>query len=143
MLNGGDRVSPQAHAAVAKAIEQVGWTAGHAARSLALGRSDTVFFLLTEPQRRLFEDPTFSELLRGCTEELARQGMLLSLVTADSLDQSQRAVGYLGGQHVGGVLLVSNHLGDPIVNDLLDARVPVVLCGHFSRVRVPGQHGGR
>jgi len=130
-LNGGDRVSPEALAAVAKAIRETGYTANHAARSLALGRSNTVAFLLTEPQHLLFEDPTFSRLMGGCTAALSAHGMLLTLVTASTPADRVRAVGYLGGQHVDGVLLVSSHAGNPITEDLVVAGVPTVVCGRF------------
>ena len=150
VLNGGDRVSPQAQAAVAKAIAQTSYTASHAARSLALGRSNTVVFLLTEPQHRLFEDPTFSRLMSGCTAALSRSGMLLTLVTTDITEGRGPVIGYLTGQHVGGVLLVSNHVGNPIINDLIAARVPTVVCGRFpefetrlSMVGSDDRDGGR
>jgi DNA-binding LacI/PurR family transcriptional regulator len=131
VLNGGDRVSPQAQAAVAKAIRQTGYTANHAARSLALGRSNSVAFLLTEPQHVLFEDPTFSRLIAGCTQALSQRGVLLTLITAGNPTDRARAVDYLGGQHVDGVLLVSIHAGSPITDGLLAAGVPTVLCGRF------------
>ena len=131
VLNGGDRVSPEAQAAVAKAIQETGYTANHAARTLALGRSNTVAFLLTEPQHLLFEDPTFSRLMGGCTAALSEHGMLLTLVTAGTPADRVRAVDYLGGRHVEGVLLVSTHAGNPITEDLIAAGVPTVVCGRF------------
>jgi DNA-binding LacI/PurR family transcriptional regulator len=131
VLNGGDRVSPQAQAAVEEAIQKTGYTANHAARSLALGRSNTVAFLLTEPQHLLFEDPTFSRLMGGCTAALSEHGMLLTLVTAGTPADRVRAVEYLGGRHVEGVLLASSHTVVPITEDLLAAGVPTVVCGRF------------
>ncbi len=62
-------------------------------------------FLLTEPQHLLFEDPTFSRLMGGCTAALSEHGMLLTLVTAGTPADRARAVEYLGGRHVEGVLL--------------------------------------
>jgi DNA-binding LacI/PurR family transcriptional regulator len=150
VLNGADRVSPHALAAVEKAIKLTGYTANHAARSLALGRSNTVAFLLTEPQHLLFEDPTFARLMGGCTQALAQHGILLTLVTAGTPADRERAVGYLGGRHVEGVLLVSSHAGNPITDDLLAAGVPTVVCGRFpgleSRLSMVGADdldGGR
>lgn len=131
VLNGGDRVSPEAKEAVEKAIAQTSFTASHAARSLALGRSNTVVFLLAEPQHLLFEDPTFSRLMSGCNAALSRNGLLLTLVTTGAPADREQVIGYLTGQHVGGVLLVSNHVGNPIITDLIAARVPTVVCGRF------------
>jgi len=50
------------------------------------------------------------------------------LVTAGSPVDRARAVGYLGGRHVEGVLLVSSRAGNPITDDLIAAGVPTVVC---------------
>lgn len=150
VLNGSDRVSPQALAAVQKAIKTIGYSANHAARSLASGRSNSVALLLTEPQHLLFEDPTFSRLIGGCTQALAQHEMLLTLVTAGTPADRARAVTYLAGRHVDGVLLVSGRAGNSITDDLLTAGVPIVVCGRFpgleSRLSMVGADdldGGR
>ncbi|GAB3254456.1 LacI family DNA-binding transcriptional regulator [Kineosporia babensis] len=131
VLNGGDRVSPQAQDAVARAIAETGYTANHAARTLALGRSNTIAFLLSEPQHILFEDPTFARLMSGCTRALAEHGLLLTLVTAGTPAMRERAVGYISARHVDGVLLVSSHAVDPVAEELIATGVPTVVCGRF------------
>ncbi|MCE0537221.1 LacI family transcriptional regulator [Kineosporia rhizophila] len=149
-LNGGERVSPEAMDAVARAIAETGYTANHAARTLALGRSNTVAFLLSEPQHILFEDPTFARLMSGCTRALAEHGILLTLVTAGTPADRERAVGYVSARHVDGVLLVSSHAVDPVAEELLATGVPTVVCGRFpgleSRISMVGADdldGGR
>ncbi|MBT0769543.1 LacI family DNA-binding transcriptional regulator [Kineosporia sp. J2-2] len=150
VLNGGERVSRQARDAVARAIAETGYTANHAARTLALGRSNTVAFLLSEPQHILFEDPTFARLMGGCTRALAEHGMLLTLVTAGTPADRERAVGYVAARHVDGVLLVSSHAVDPVAEELIATGVPTVVCGRFpgleSRISMVGADdldGGR
>lgn len=150
VLNGGERVSPAAQDAVARAIAATGYTANHAARSLALGHSNTVAFLLTEPQHLLFEDPTFARLMGGCTRALAEHGLLLTLVTAGNPTDRERAVGYVAARHVDGVLLVSSHAADPVAEELIATGVPTVVCGRFpgleSRISMVGTDdldGGR
>ncbi|GAA4945305.1 hypothetical protein GCM10023238_09390 [Streptomyces heliomycini] len=51
------------------------------------GRSDSVGFLLTEPQERFFEDPNFNVLLRGCTQALAAHDVPLLLMLAGTDDE--------------------------------------------------------
>src|SRR3954470_8151431 len=65
VLNGREWVSPEAVRSVREAIARTGYTATPHARALAPGRSGSIPFLLTEPQHLLFEDPTFSLVLRG------------------------------------------------------------------------------
>ncbi|SFS79667.1 LacI family DNA-binding transcriptional regulator [Streptomyces sp. ok210] len=128
VLNGGHNVSPAALDAVNSAIRKTGYTVNRHARSLITGRSDSVAFLLTEPQERFFEDPNFSVLLRGCTAALAAHDIPLLLMIAGTEAERRRNMRYIAG-HVDGVLLVSSHSGDPVAARLHEAGVPLVACG--------------
>ena len=136
VLNGREWVSPEAVRSVRDAITRTGYTANHHARSLATGRSGSIAFLLTEPQHLLFEDPNFSVLLRGVAQALSTRELTLILMTAATPEERTRAMEYLAGGHVDGVLLVSPHSGDPLLGQLVRAGVPIVACG-----RVLGHEG--
>lgn len=129
VINGGHWVSPEARAAVEDAIRRTGYTANHHARSLATGRANSLAFLLTEPQHLLFADPTFALLLRGAAEALAQRSMTLVLLVAGTPEERANVAHFVGAGHVDGVLLISSHESDPIVEQLLAARVPTVCCG--------------
>jgi DNA-binding LacI/PurR family transcriptional regulator len=129
VLNGGHYVSPTARDAVNAAISRTGYVVNRHARSLITGRSDSVAFLLTEPQERFFEDPNFNVLLRGCTQALAAHDIPLLLMIAGTRDERRRITRYIGAGHVDGVLLVSSHSGDPVAEELREAGVPLVACG--------------
>lgn len=129
VLNGREWVSPEAVRSVREAIARTGYTANQHARSLATGRSGSIAFLLTEPQHLLFSDPNFSVLLRGVAQSLSDRELTLILMIAATPDERSRAVSYLSGGHVDGVLLVSPHAGDPLLSQLVRAEVPIVACG--------------
>ncbi|MFE0731603.1 LacI family DNA-binding transcriptional regulator [Streptomyces antibioticus] len=129
VLNGGHYVSPSAREAVDAAIRRTGYVVNRHARSLITGRSDSVGFLLTEPQERFFEDPNFNVLLRGCTQALAAHDIPLLLMLAGTEDERRRITRYITAGHVDGVLLVSSHSGDPVAGELREAGVPLVACG--------------
>ncbi|MFE9939946.1 MULTISPECIES: LacI family DNA-binding transcriptional regulator [Streptomyces] len=129
VLNGGHYVSPAAAEAVDAAIRRTGYVVNRHARSLITGRSDSVGFLLTEPQERFFEDPNFNVLLRGCTQALAAHDIPLLLMIAGTQAERRRIVRYITAGHVDGVLLVSSHSGDPVAEELRAAGVPLVACG--------------
>ena len=129
VLNGGHWVSPEAAAAVERAIKETGFQANQYARSLVTGRANSVAFLLTEPQHLLFEDPNFSILLRGAAQALAAKGMPLLLMVAGTRDEQQQVLRYVGAGHVDGVLLISSHAGSPVVDALVAQRVPTIACG--------------
>jgi DNA-binding LacI/PurR family transcriptional regulator len=128
-LNGGHYVSPAARRAVEGAIRKTGYVVNRHARSLSTGRSDSVAYLLTEPQEKFFEDPNFNVLLRGCTEHLARHDIPLLLMLAATDDDRRRVTRYITSGHVDGVLLVSSHSGDPVAAELRAAGMPLVACG--------------
>src|SRR4051794_22693811 len=129
VINGGHWVSPEALAAVEEAIRTTGYSANQHARSLVTGRSNSVAFLLTEPQHLLFEDPNFAILLRGAAEALSRQGMPLLLMVASSAEERKQVLAYVSGGHVDGVLLISSHTGNPMVDALVRRGIPTVACG--------------
>ncbi len=129
VLNGGRNVSTAARDAVEAAIRRTGYVVNRHARSLITGRSDSVGFLLTEPQERFFEDPNFNVLLRGCTEALAAHDVPLLLMIAGTEAERRRITRYITAGHVDGVLLVSSHSGDPVAVRLREAGVPLVACG--------------
>jgi DNA-binding LacI/PurR family transcriptional regulator len=138
VLNGGRNVSAPALAAVRGAISKTGYVANHHARSLVTQRSGSVAFILSEPQERLFEDPNFGILLRGCTQALAEVDLTLLLSVAGTEEDRMRIARFVAAGHVDGVLLISTHFGHRLIADLADRGVPVVACGeplgHESRV---------
>lgn len=129
VLNGGHDVSDVAQEAVERAMRKTGYVVNQHARSLVTQRSQSVAFILSEPQDRLFEDPNFNVLLHGCTQALARHDITLLLTLAGSHEDRQRVGRYLTAGHVDGALLVSTHMGNPLLDELLARGLPVVACG--------------
>jgi DNA-binding LacI/PurR family transcriptional regulator len=128
-LNGGRDVSSTALEAVQRAVRKTGYVANQHARSLVTQRSQSVAFVLAEPQDRLFEDPNFNMLLHGCTQALAAHDVTLLLTIAGSQEDRKRVSRYITSGHVDGALLVSSHAGNPLIAELLSREVPVVACG--------------
>jgi DNA-binding LacI/PurR family transcriptional regulator len=130
VLNGGHWVSPEARAAVEAAIKKTHYRVNPHARNLAMSRSYTVAFLLTEGQRVLFDDPNFATLVRETGRALAEDDLSLVLIVAGSPEEQSRALNYITTGHVDGVLLgFSSHYGNPLLEQLLDADIPLVACG--------------
>jgi DNA-binding LacI/PurR family transcriptional regulator len=128
-LNGGRNVSAPAMEAIRKAIQQTGYVVNQHARSLVTQRSQSVAFILSEPQGLLFEDPNFNVLLAGCTQALAAHDITLVLAIAGSTQERKRVSRFVTSGHVDGALLVSAHSGNPIMDELNARGVPAVACG--------------
>lgn len=129
VLRGTGSVSAEARTAVLRAAAEVSYTVNRAARALASRRSDTVAFVVTESDDRLFGDPYFARMLRGAQSAVAAAGLQLVLVVAADADDVARVERYAGGGHVDGVLLVSLHGDDALPRRLEDLGVPVVVSG--------------
>jgi DNA-binding LacI/PurR family transcriptional regulator len=128
-LRGGHYVSPGAQAAVNRAVLETGYVVNRNARSLVTQRADSVAFVLSEPQEKLFSDPNFNVLLRSATQALAAHDLQLVLTFAGTAAERERLLNYLRTGHVDGVLLVSAHGGDPLMDELERGGLPVVACG--------------
>src|SRR5258708_4972841 len=125
-LNGGHYASPGSIEAVNRAIKKTGYVVNHHARSLVTQRSESVAFILSEPAERLFSDPNFAVLLRGCTQALAQHDIGLFLCIAASRSDRTRITRFLAAGHVDGALLVSVPARGPPAGLRRAARVPVV-----------------
>lgn len=130
VLNGRNWVSPASKTAVEAAIKKTGYRVNAAARSLAMSRSNTIAFLLTETQNILFEDPNFASLVRGTSAELGKRDISFVLIMAGDEAEQRRALNYVAAGHVDGVLLAftSAH-GNPLVQRLIAAGIPMVAAG--------------
>ncbi|NGY64097.1 LacI family transcriptional regulator [Lentzea sp. NEAU-D13] len=129
VLQGGHNVSPASQEAVHAAIRKLGYVVNRAARSLVTQRAGSVAFLLSETQDRFFEDPNFTTLLRGCTTALGEHDIPLILITAGTEAERRRVAPFLSPHHVDGVLLISSHRGNPMIDHLRRADLPFVCCG--------------
>lgn len=130
VLNGGHWVSDGAREHVERAIRTTGYRINPHARSLATSRTGSVGFLLNESYERFFSDPNFLLILRSSADALAKHGMTLILIMADTLEERRRASDYITGGHVDGVLVVSAHRdSQEFLATILDARLPVVSAG--------------
>lgn len=129
ILSGKGYASKDARAAVRKAVRQTGYVVNRHARGLATQRSQTVAFVLSEPQHRLFEDPNFSILLRECTQALAVHDITLVLTVAGDEADRKRVGRFIAEGSLDGALLVSNHAGNPLIDELISTGIPLVVCG--------------
>lgn len=129
VLAGSSTVGEQAREAVLRAAADLSYVTNRAARSLMTRRSDSIAFVVAEPEERFFGDPHFSFMLRGAHAAVADHDVQLvfSMITNDT--DRERFERYARGGHVDGVILLSLHGDDPMPRRLLEAGVPVMLSG--------------
>ena len=133
VVNGTTTVRVEARESVVEAVERLGYIPNRAAHRLAKRRSDSVGVVIAETTARLFNDPFFSEVLRGISAGLAAHKMQLALLMPQSESEENLLEQYLAGGHVDGAIFVSLH-GDYPLPERLHARgVPVVVAGEPPR----------
>lgn len=128
-VNGGDRVSPRARAAVDAAVVELGYTPNRAARSLVTRRTSSIALVIPEPDVRIMADPFFAVIITGITDALRETDVQLVLLMSRTGDDSGRVLRYLRGGHVDGAVVVSHHRDDPWTTSLPGAGLPTVFIG--------------
>src|SRR6516164_4527792 len=108
VLNGGHYVSSGTLDAVNRAITKTGYVVNRHARSLVTQRSESVAFILSEPAERLFSDPNFAVLLRGCTQALAEHDIGLFACSAPLGHESP--IAYVAADERGGARAMVEYL---------------------------------
>lgn len=128
-INGGARVSPEAQAAVDRAVVALGYVPNRAARSLVTRRTSSIALVIPEPDVRVMMDPFFAVVITGITEALRETDMQLVLLMSRTNDDSSRTMRYLQGGHVDGAIVVSHHKADSWAKSLTEAGLPTIFIG--------------
>jgi DNA-binding LacI/PurR family transcriptional regulator len=137
VVNGSPQVSPEAKAAVQRAIEELGYVPNRAARALVTQRNDSVALVVSESEARVFGEPFFAGIIRGISSVLLETPLQLWLAMAQSPEERDRVNQHLTRQHVDGVLLLSLHDDDPLPGRLRERGLPAVLGGRPAGMLIP------
>lgn len=129
VLRGATNVSPHTRDAVLAAAREIDYIPNRAARSLVTRRSESVAFVVSESEDRVFSDPFFLGMLRGAHRVIADEGLQLVLVILSAAQDVVQFEQYARGGHVDGVLLLSLHGTDEVPRALARMGVATVLSG--------------
>jgi DNA-binding LacI/PurR family transcriptional regulator len=139
VVNGSTSVAPEIRETVMRAVAALRYVPNLAARSLVTQRTDSYALVVPEPTNRVFsEDPFFSILIRGVSEELEKAEKQLVLMLANSATSQNRVERYAMAGHVDGVMFISMHGSDPLPASLARLGMPAV-CNErpLGRVSLP------
>jgi DNA-binding LacI/PurR family transcriptional regulator len=128
-INGGERVSAAAQAAVDRAVADLGYIPNRAARSLVTRRTSSIALVIPEPDVRVMVDPFFAVVITGVTEALRETDVQLVLLMSRTGGDSTRTLRYLRGGHVDGAIVVSHHEGDAWARSLAETGLPTIFIG--------------
>ncbi|MFJ2958623.1 LacI family DNA-binding transcriptional regulator [Streptomyces sp. NPDC087270] len=126
------RISAATKEAVRAAAAKLGYVPNSAGRALRAGRSTSIAVVVPQTGRHVFGHPYFMHLLVGVTAEANAHDAALMVST--NPDESHGVAAYervLRSQAASGAIVASASIGDPNVNRMVDAALPVVLIGRF------------
>lgn len=130
VVNGQPNVDPALRDKVMRAVTDLGYVPNRHARTLVTQRTDMIALVIAEDEGRVFGgDPFFTDIIRGVSEELAPVDVQLVLMLVRGPGDYDRIVRYLTPGQVDGVLMISQHHGDPLPARLVAAGVPLVIGG--------------
>ncbi|WP_166867018.1 MULTISPECIES: LacI family DNA-binding transcriptional regulator [unclassified Salinibacterium] len=127
VINDSPKVTPEALAAVRKAIDELGYVPNRAARILASRRTQSIALVIPENTAKFFADPYFATVVQGIAMYLSDTDYTLSLLIASEKD-AEKTRRYLQAGNVDGALLLSHHSEDRSYTQLANA-IPVVFGG--------------
>lgn len=139
VVNGSTTVDAAIRATVEQAVEVLNYVPNQAARALMTQRTNTVTLVAAETDSRVFGDPFFARIVRGVSHELTGSPVRLTLSMTQTDEEIAALARYLSAGHADGVLLISEHGGHRLAEQLTEADVPVVIGGRplDPHLRVP------
>jgi DNA-binding LacI/PurR family transcriptional regulator len=129
VISGSTLVSDDAREAVQRAIDELGFIPSSAARSLALGRLNSVALAVPEPNARVLSDPFFEQVILGLSTRLDESDVQMVLLVARSGQRTERIGQFLAGRHVDGAVIASHHRDDSLNQRLVGLGLPCVFIG--------------
>jgi DNA-binding LacI/PurR family transcriptional regulator len=129
VINDSAPVTAEVRRAVENAVERLGYVPNRAARSLVTQRTDSIALVVREPVGFGIADPYLSSMTVAASLSLVGTGVHLVVMMAQNGDDHAQLANYVRAGHVDGVMLLSVHDDDPLPQQLLRARIPMVLGG--------------
>jgi DNA-binding LacI/PurR family transcriptional regulator len=133
VVNGWPTVAAHLRESVQRAVDDLGYVPNLAARSLVTQKTEAIALVLSGPPDRIFSDePFFSGIIRGVSQELEANFKHLILIQPASTTAEDKVERYIAAGHVDGVIAVSTEARSGLRNRLADDGVPVVCSGRTA-----------
>ncbi|WP_433557250.1 LacI family DNA-binding transcriptional regulator [Pseudonocardia xinjiangensis] len=129
VMNGRATVAPELAERVRAAAAALGYSPSPVARSLALGRTSTVAFVVPD-----LSNPMFQSVLRGLGQAAAKEGHRLIVAESNEDPAEETLLAVEIRRRVDGIVLAASRLPDDELAELVPRLEPVVLVNR----EVPG-----
>ncbi|GAA4768792.1 LacI family DNA-binding transcriptional regulator [Microbacterium gilvum] len=140
VMNGNPKVDPGLVARVQAAAEELGYTASPLARSLALGKTQTITVLVPD-----LGNPTFQGVLRTLSRSAAADGYHVLVADSAEVAADEASLAVDARRRTDGIVLVAPRMADDELDALLPRLAPAVLVNrppHESAPVVAADYAG-
>jgi LacI family transcriptional regulator, galactose operon repressor len=125
---GTERVSSDLVARVVAAAKELGYRPNRLARALRMERSSSIGMLIPD-----ISNPAYPPIVRGVEDVLRESGIMVLLASTDNdLRRETALVGVMIDHRVDGLLLATATRKYPPLQDVLAAKIPVVLLNRST-----------
>lgn len=131
-LNHSPRISRSTTEKVARTAADLGFVPNARGQALAMGRTDMIAILITEPIEELFTDPTYGAIIGGITSRLAESSWLPVLLQAAGNDERHHVRRHLERHGFDAVIDISPYADSTLLDEMQRLHIPGVLLGQME-----------
>jgi LacI family transcriptional regulator len=136
VINNDPNVSEKTRSKVQSIIDQVGYQPNPVARSLISGRTRVLGLVIPMSYSSLYTDPFFSLLAQGISSTCTANNYTLMLWLVEPDYEKRANSNILNNRLIDGIIVASNRVDDPLLDGLIERKMPVVQIGRNKREEV-------
>lgn len=136
VINNDPNVRESTRAKVQAIIDQVGYQPNPVARSLTSGRTRILGLVIPMSYSSLYTDPFFSLIAQGISSTCTANNYTLMLWLVEPDYEKRANTNILNNRLIDGMIVASNMIDDPLLDGLIERKMPVVQIGRNQRQEV-------
>ena len=136
VINNDPNVSDKTRTKVQAIIDQVGYQPNPVARSLISGRTQVLGLVIPMSYSSLYTDPFFSLLAQGISSTCTANNYTMMLWLVEPDYEKRANTNILNNRLIDGMIVASNMIDDPLLDGLIERKMPVVQIGRNKRQEV-------
>jgi LacI family transcriptional regulator len=133
VINNDPNVHDKTRAKVQSIIDQMAYQPNPVARSLISGRTRVLGLVIPMTYTSLYTDPFFSMVAQGISSTCTANNYTLMLWLIEPDYEKRANSNILSNRLIDGIIVASNVIHDPLIDGLIERKVPLVQIGRNRR----------